>query len=84
MLGVTEDWYRQGGPTDLLMLLGEVHEEDWERIRRRNGRGRGSNLVLDRRNRISIHTVNSSFFSTSICIILSKSTVIVQGHLRTP
>jgi hypothetical protein len=33
-----------GGPTDLLMLLREVHEEYCERIRGRNGQGRASSV----------------------------------------
>jgi hypothetical protein len=33
-----------GGPTDLLVLLREVHEEYCEKIRGRNGQGRGSSV----------------------------------------
>ena len=33
-----------GGPTDLLMLLREVHEEYCERIRGPNGQGRASSV----------------------------------------
>ena len=33
-----------GGPTDLLMLLRELHEEYCERIQGRNGQGRASSV----------------------------------------
>ena len=33
-----------GGPTDLLMLLRDVHEEYCDRIRGHNGQGRGSSV----------------------------------------
>ena len=36
-----------GGPTDLLVLLREVHEESCERIRERNGQGRAARSSVD-------------------------------------